>query len=319
MGKTWEHEIQISNSGSCAIQPDINVDAMGAHIVWMDYGSDIWKVLYKRSLDFGLTWDPEKIVFTYQNEPEPIGLWEPNILTEAKNILITVSAYPKKILSSYSLDGGETWKNEFIDQQCFYPRTNNTSRFLNKTGCGIWSDQSNDCDMKGNWEIYYARSVYGLSSWPTLIRLSSNASYSIYPTIDSNGKNAILAAWADNQSGVFKIAYRLSMDRGDSWCDASYISPESCGSWQPVAAWNRSTGNIHVIWTDYRDGDGELYHSNNSGFGWSSAARLTYSIGSVFNPDFAMDADGNSLVIWEEITDTDCQIFSQNFFQQLQN
>lgn len=144
--------------------------------------------------------------------------------------------------------------------------------------------------------------------WGTWRRLTSNSSYSIQPNIDSNGNKHLGIAWADNESGKFQIYFRKSYNRGNSWYARNTVSGSPVGGWQPDIAYVRDTGEVHAVWADYRDGHGELYYNCYTGRYWTSEQRLTFSDGSTNMPSFAIDENGNTFLVWEQVTETGCEM-----------
>jgi hypothetical protein len=303
-GETFGEPVQLSMSGAAAIQPDVGIDANGVHVVWLDFREGVWQLLYRKSDDFGISWQPETVLFTNTMEDETrasIGMWEPYIIVERGAGMIAVSAQPVTIGAALSFDGGDTWDFEIIDNAAYFPVGVNGCR-LSTAAAVTWCDQAWSWGGTRNWEIFFKRSNdYGYD-WFTWRRISTNTSYSIQPNIDSNGVLRTGIAWADNQSGVFQIFFRRSINKGLTWYAPNIVTSSPGGAWQPDLAWDRTNGDVHLVWTDYRDGHGELYYSLCHNWVWSANERLTISDGTVSQPDFAIDDAGNSFVVWEDVT-----------------
>jgi hypothetical protein len=316
-GTTWEDPCQISNSGVYATLPDIDADKTGVHLVWVDYRSDIWEVFYRKSEDFGTTWEAERLMFSSIMEDENglghVTLWEPFIGAERGSNLLTASAHPLTIGSKVSHDGGETWQLEFIDRNCYFPLNVNAARLSRKL-CITWCDQAWSYDGNHNWEVFYKRSGWWGFDWLTWRRLSFNLSYSINPSIDSDRNKRVAVAWADNESGSFQIFYTRSENSGWWWGGTDVLSSSPVGAWEPDLVWDRNANTRRLIWVDYRDGNGELYHRIDDGSGWSAETRLTYTDGSVFKPCFAIDDTGDSFLVWETVTPAEVQLGMCNCF-----
>lgn len=303
-GNTFGDTVQLSSSQAAAIQPDITADAVGVHVVWLDFRQGIWELYYRRSEDYGITWDPEQRLAANIEEDENgqghAMMWEPFILSELGGSMITVSAQPISIGALLSYDGGDTWEFELIDNSAFFPVSVNGCRLSAMAGV-TWCDQAAEGDR--NWDVYYKLSGVLGKNWNVLRQLSSNPSYSIQPNVDSNGNKRLGVAWADNEFGSFRIFFRKSHNKGKKWFGRNVVSYGSGGSWQPDLAWDRSAGdNVHLVWTDYRDGNGELYYRLYNGSTWSDEERLTFTEGSVNLPSFAVDEYGNTFMVWEERT-----------------
>jgi hypothetical protein len=63
-----------------------------------------------------------------------------------------------------------------------------------------------------------------------------------------------------------------------------------------------------VVCADYRDGHGELYHNYYTGSHWTAEQRLTFSDGSANMPNFAIDENGNTFVVWEQVNESSCEM-----------
>jgi len=310
-GETFGDTIQISSSGAAAIQPAINADDNGVHVVWLDFRQGLWELYYRRSEDLGSTWEDEQKLASNIVEDENgegfAGMWEPHIVCERGGGMISVSAHPFTIAAMLSFDGGKTWDFELIDNGAYFPVNVNGCRLGGKAGV-TWCDQAWTWSGERNWEIYYKRSAGMGYGWGLWRRLTNNTSYSIQPSVDSNGTRRLGIAWADNESGNFQIYFRKSYNRGKSWYGRNTVSASPVGCWQPDLAYVRDTGEIHAVWTDYRDGHGELYYNFYTGSSWTTEQRVTNSIGSVNMPSFAIDENGNSFAVWEQVTASSCEM-----------
>jgi hypothetical protein len=304
-GASFGDTVQLSMSGTAAIQPDVSIDADGVHVVWLDFREGIWQLFYRKSEDFGTSWQPEAVLATNimedVNGENSAMMWEPFIVLERGGGMIAVSAQPVTIGALLSFDGGDTWEFELIDNAGYFPVGVNGCR-LGSYAAVTWCDEAWSWSGSRNWEVFFKRSNELGFDWLTWRRLSWNTSYSIQPNIDSNGNMRTGVAWADNASGVFQIFFRRSTNKGLTWTSASTITSSPAGAWQPDLAWDRPSGDVHLVWTDYRDGHGELYYSLYHGTSWSAAERLTVTNGTVNQPDFAIDDVGNSFLVWEEVT-----------------
>ncbi|HEY3387371.1 MAG TPA: hypothetical protein VGK46_12725, partial [Saprospiraceae bacterium] len=148
-------------------------------------------------------------------------------------------------------------------------------------------------------EVYYQRSIDGGISWQTALPLTiDNGSFSGYPAI-AVWNNEVHVAWSDQRSGNDEIYYRKSSDGGTSWSVETRITNDSGDSGFPCIS---ATGPVvHLVWTDNRIDDGEIYycHSLNSGQSWGDRVRLTN------NPENSTNASVSSSsnevhVVWQD-------------------
>jgi len=309
-GQSFGDTVQLSNSGVAAIQPSVTVDGDKVHAVWLDFKTNKWELLYKRSTNSGDEWEAEVTLFSsiaevwddvvdippVRRDTQAVWLWDPSILFEQDEGMITFTQQEDSLAVLRSSDGGVGWDTLTIDNDTRLP-ANLNSCLLSPYDASVWCDQNQGQDFN-HWEIYCKRPGYDKEI------LSATSSYSIQPSICSDGVNNIGVAWADNDNFNFQIIFRESLDRGESWSDKVVVSNSDEGAWQPDLAWDPLTGNIHLVWTDYRDGRGELYYSLYDHGIWSIEQRLTNTLdGSVNLPQLAIDGNGNTIVAWEVITE----------------
>ena len=116
----------------------------------------------------------------------------------------------------------------------------------------IWHD-----NRDGNYEIYYKRSLDGGLSWGADTRLTNNSSLSEYPAVSVSGQ-IVHAVWHDNRDGNPEIYYKRSIDGGSSWGADTRLTNGTNSSYYPSVAISGQA--VHVIWSDMRDGNSEIYY-----------------------------------------------------------
>jgi uncharacterized protein YqjF (DUF2071 family) len=72
-----------------------------------------------------------------------------------------------------------------------------------------------------------------------------------------------------------------------------------------------SSGNAHIAWDDYRDGDHEIYYTklDNDGNTLVDDTRLTYASGYSMAPSIAVDSSGNVHIAWYDERDGNREIY----------
>lgn len=117
------------------------------------------------------------------------------------------------------------------------------------------------------------------AQWQTDIRLtndpaSSRTSGTNVKCIGSEG-NIVHVFWEDSRDGNNEIYYIRSTDGGISWGVNNRLTSSSGSSGLPALA--ISGQDLHIVWEDNRDGNGEIYYKNstNSGISWGADTRLT--------------------------------------------
>lgn len=117
------------------------------------------------------------------------------------------------------------------------------------------------------------------AQWEQDVRLTYNDSAS---TTNINNawsvaanRDTIHITWSDQRDGNSEIYYKRSINGGTDWDPDIRITNNSASSGQS------SVGvaglNVHIIWQDDRDGNGEIYYkrSTSGGSFWGSDIRLT--------------------------------------------
>lgn len=134
----------------------------------------------------------------------------------------------------------------------------------------VWFDLRDN----GNSEIYYRRSADAGETWGEEIRLTNNSDMSRFPSVAVSG-SVVHVVWEDNRDGNPEIYYKRSTDAGITWeADVRLTNNSAISAEASVAV---SGSNVHVVWTDDRDGDYEIYYksSTDGGLTWGADTRLT--------------------------------------------
>jgi len=112
-----------------------------------------------------------------------------------------------------------------------------------------------------NFDIYYKRSTDNGDTWSDTEGLVVSGTYSITPRFAVNGDNIYLV-WEDNKDNDefdFDIHYMKSADGGVTWGDDTRLTTAaSVFIVFPFIA--VSNDNVHITWTDERDGNYEIYY-----------------------------------------------------------
>ncbi|MBN1691399.1 MAG: exo-alpha-sialidase, partial [Dehalococcoidia bacterium] len=154
----------------------------------------------------------------------------------------------------------------------------------------------------GNPEIYYKRSTNGGTTWGADTRLTSAAASSEKTSVAvSDGQ--VHVAWQDNRDGNEEIYYKRSTDGGTTWGADTRLTNAAAESVDPSVA--ATDSQVHVAWSDYRDGNGEIYYkrSTDGGATWGADTRLTNNASVSANPSVAVS--GNTVhIAW--LDNRDC-------------
>jgi hypothetical protein len=116
-------------------------------------------------------------------------------------------------------------------------------------------------DGRNNLEIYYKRSTDRGVTWGADTRLTFNAFQSWYPSVAAAG-SGVHTVWRDDRNAFGAIYYVRSMNQGASWgSDTNLTNNSFYNSDRPSVALSGPV--VHVVWTDNRDGNMEIYYKRN--------------------------------------------------------
>jgi len=119
----------------------------------------------------------------------------------------------------------------------------------------VWYD-----NRDSNWEIYYKRSTDGGITWGADTRLTNAISDSWLSSIAVIG-SFVHVVWMDKRDGNEEIYYKRSTDGGINWGADTRLTNNT--SWSEFPSIAVSGSLVHVVWSDYRDGNFEIYYKRN--------------------------------------------------------
>jgi len=301
-----------------AFYPSVTANIQGLHVVWLDGRTldginDSWSIYYRRSPDWGGTWEDEKPIVTSTFEWEDAGLEvvaEPEIMsTRLGELIVTVrfKGWSKKITSFRSTDKGKTWKEFEVDPGNAFPRQYSPIELSKPNEVAIaWIEMALTPGETSsyNWEIFFKRSVNGAKTWNNLNRLTYHAGYSDRPKLACSGEN-LITVWADRDvSGApWKLYVRSSEDKGKKWGQTENITTGP-SAWEPSVVWNAGRDEFYLVWTDYESDLPDLKASrSNNGLIWGAIEDVIDNPGGALrrNPQVGCTTDGSLHMVWEEL------------------
>ena len=145
-------------------------------------------------------------------------------------------------------------------------------------------------DRDGMFRLYYKRSDDGGKTWGADAPLSSATGPIEHPTIAVSGL-VVHVAWHDVRDGFPRVRYRRSLDRGRSFGADTALALVSGGSAHASIA--ADGPDVHAVWVDSRNGQGEVYtrHSSDDGASWGSETRLSDLPHDSYVPTIAVSGD----------------------------
>jgi hypothetical protein len=237
------------------------------HAAWHAFDGSINSyVLYRRSTDFGATWDS-----TFEMRPlNPSyrSCGNPSIAASGDTVYCvwyerrrptTNGSYYYRV----STDAGATWSAEGrattdaarLQGMSSASTLGTVSPSVAAYGSFLWVAWVDYRD--GNYEVYFRRSTDRGQNWDAEQRLTNAADTACFASLTAHGEN-LYAVWSDRRDGNFEVYYKNSTDAGTTWSADVRLTDSPGASTRPSVAANDSA--VHVAWCDYRDGNMEIYH-----------------------------------------------------------
>ncbi|HKR05565.1 MAG TPA: exo-alpha-sialidase [Bacteroidia bacterium] len=160
-----------------------------------------------------------------------------------------------------------------------------------------------------NGEIYYKRSADGGLTWGTDTRLTFNPANSFSPSAAVSG-SVVHVVWFDQRDGNNEIYYKRSPDGGLTWGADTTLTINIAASAFPSVAVSGS--EVHVVWEEYRDGNGEMYYkrSTDGGLTWGADTRLTFNAANSFSPSISVSGSLINIA-WHDERDANQEIYTK--------
>ncbi|MCX6841271.1 MAG: T9SS type A sorting domain-containing protein [candidate division WOR-3 bacterium] len=271
-GENWGSVTRLTNDAGTSHEPSLAVAGDVVHVVWTDYRDGNAEIYYKRSTDGGANWGSDTRLTNDASSSDG-----PSVAVAGAVVHVVWyddrdgngETYYKR-----SIDGGETWGSDTRLTNCSGALRWPCVAVAGNAVHVVWCD-----DRDGNREVYYKGSTDGGAIWSSDTRLTNDVSYSFLPSVAVAGE-AVHVVWCDDRDGNFEVYYKGSTDGGAIWSSDTRLT-DATGS-SVCASVAVAAPEVHVVWTDYRDGDGEIYYKRYGRRGASIA-------GTAFSDD---DGDG---------------------------
>jgi hypothetical protein len=165
-----------------------------------------------------------------------------------------------------------------------------------------------------DFDIGYWRSTNGGDSWNVTWIVNDDSALPNYDydpemVVDDSGTVHVFWARKENTGGAWRIMY-ARRDSAAGAFDTLTLFASPAGAWQPHAAVKDDT--IALVWTDYRDGNPEVYYafSSDRGLSWTPETRLTYTPALTHHPRVVASNHG-FLAVWQDMESGNWDIYAE--------
>jgi len=242
------------------------------HVVWNDQRDTAWEIYYKRSTDFGITWDSTDVRITKDSNASE---WPSVAVSESTVHLVWMDDRDMpgqhEIYYARSLSAGAAWERAVRLTSAaglsWYPSAAVQGPVVHV----VW------CDTRdGDWEVYYKRSTNSGATWEPDVRLTDMEGRSYMPSI-ALVDSLVHVVWFDELNIIYpEIMYRRSADAGVTWQPAARLTNDQVSSVNECVA--ASDRYVHVVWENVpRTLESDVYYrrSTDAGLTWEPERRLT--------------------------------------------
>ncbi len=144
--------------------------------------------------------------------------------------------------------------------------------------------------------------------WTDDLRISSTNDQSRLPRLAIDSHNNIHIAWYDGQNDNYEIYY-TKLNASGIPINQKRITDAPQDSVHPDIAIDKKD-NIHLVWADFREGDGNLYYKklDNDGNALIDDKKISTTL-NVKIPKIVVDKDNNLHIVWADFRNWNWEIY----------
>ncbi|NTW33404.1 MAG: T9SS type A sorting domain-containing protein [Bacteroidetes bacterium] len=252
-GLTWSPDIFLVNSSTGNINfPSLAVSGSTIHLVWEDAIDGNTEIFYKRSINGGVTWDPNVRLTNNSNQS---GYPRVAVSESEVHVIWTDDryGYPNfEILYKRSTDGGVTWGEDtrLTNDPAYssYPELAVSGSAVHV----VWLDSR----IASDYEMFYKRSVDGGLNWEADTPITNSGAFNLGVVASDT---LVHLLWNGTPNGT---TYMRSTDKGRSWSDTTCLTNSIPGNFPSMSV---SDSVVHVLWSLAADmnSNSKVYYKRN--------------------------------------------------------
>ena len=254
-GNTLVDDLRLTTDAAASIMPSLAVDAAGnVHLAWVDARDGNPEIYYGKLDSSGGT----LVADTRLTADGAISTQAAITADASSNV---------HILWTDDRDGNSEIYYTKLDTAgaTLVDDTRVTTDAGDSSSPRATADASNNVHLAwldtrdGNPEIYYKKLDSNGNALTADLRQTTDASVSWFPSLLVDSSGNVLIAWADARAGNLEIYYTKLDNAGAVLKDDTLVTSEAGDSLFPVLAMDANK-NLHLAWTDARDGNEEVYY-----------------------------------------------------------
>jgi hypothetical protein len=266
----WSRERQITQGSGDSRLVDLAADSSGhgLYLAWEDTRDNATQVYFKRSLNKGLTWEPDiRLSNLTTGTVEP----EPRIATDGKTVLVffaNETATGEHIFFVSSTNAGADFAPPAQLTNDSGEQSNPAVAFVGSTVHFVYQDYFNNGDER----IFYVKSPDAGLTWQHEVALTNTTNAEDhYPAIAAVDDN-VFVTWCRDYESQEAIYVKVSLDSGANWKPEAQVSGYTPASFQEFPAIDSNGAHVYVVWNNHGL---EYSHSSDYGRTWSGSVSLT--------------------------------------------
>lgn len=290
-GQTWSPDTRLTNNTASSYEPCIASYGTNLHILFSDERSGNFEIYYMRSTNNGTNWSNAVRV----SDDDTYHSYSAYIYATNYIYAAWLDEYygDLDIYYSRSSNNGYNWSTPVS-----LTNGNEAQKYpvITSSGSNVHIVYEDERVSLTNTEIYYRRSTNSGVNWNAEVRLTNNSGQSWNPHLTCEG-NMIYVVFDDDRTGNREIYFKRSTNNGLNWSSDAILTNNFAVSGSAAIA--VSGIYAHIVWSDDRDGNNEIYYkfSTNSGSTWGADTRLTNNSG--ISRGSTVCLSGNSVnVLW---------------------
>jgi len=190
-GATWQATVPLTNDPGLSRFPSVAATGPYVHVAWFDDRDGNYNVYYKRSTDYGATWQDD-----FRATADPDTQWYAHVAASGSDVHLAWSDKRGADADLYfrrSTDNGATWLAETVLSTAYRSQADPC---IFADGANVHVTWTDDRDNWPNFEIYYKRSTDRGASWSADERLTNDDAFSTGASVAASG-DAVHVVWRD--------------------------------------------------------------------------------------------------------------------------